>query len=103
MFVLFVLGCNGLKTNAIPQIPESAFWAKNNEKGNWFDVEWINNHRNMALVSIFDESGKLVFKGKFMKICPIDELKYIEDLEEEIDFFDGTNIQLKDNCYLKPN
>ena len=35
-----------------------------------------------------------------MKICPIDELKFIEDLKTEIDFYDGENIQLKSNCYL---
>ncbi len=38
-----------------------------------------------------------------MKICPMDELKFIEDLRQEIDFYDGEKIQLNDNCYLQPN
>ena len=84
-------------------VPESAFWIGKNGNGNWFNVDWIHNLRNNAIISIYDKSGKLIIKNKFMKICPIDELKFIEDLKTEIDFYDGENIQLKDNCYLLKN
>ena len=86
-------------------IPESAFWAGNIEDdGHWFDVEWINNHKNLTRIAIYDElTGKLIKKKRFMKICPIDELKFIEDLRQEIDFYDGEKIQMKDNCYLQTN
>lgn len=82
------------------KIPKTAFWIEKNGNGNWFNVDWIHNHKNNATISIFDESGELVMKSNFMKICPIDELKVIEDLKTEIDYYDGKNIQLKDNCYL---
>jgi hypothetical protein len=84
-------------------IPKTAFWAESEGKGNWFDVEWINNHQNMTRISIFDNSGELVLKSRFMKVCPVNELKFIEDLKKEIDFYDGKKIQLKDNCYLQTN
>lgn len=89
----------------IKGIPESAFWAGNNEGyGHWFNMEWINNHKNLTRIAIYDEqTGKLIVKKRFMKICPIDELKFIEDLRQEIDFYDGEKIQLKDNCYLQIN
>ncbi len=35
-----------------------------------------------------------------MKICPVDKPKFIGDLITEINFYDGKNIQLKDNCSL---
>jgi len=60
----------------------------------------MHNHKNNAIISIYDKSGELRIKGKFIKICPTDELKFIEDLKTEIDFYDGKDIQLKDNCYL---
>ncbi|WP_040254728.1 FEKKY domain-containing protein [Psychroserpens mesophilus] len=82
------------------EIPDSAFWIEKNGIGNWFNVDWMHNHKNNAIISIYDKSGELIIKSKFMKICPIDELKFIEDLKSEIDFYDGENIQLKDNCYL---
>jgi len=85
------------------RIPKTAFWIKNNGNGNWFNIDWIHDHRNNAIISIYDKSGQLLVKSKFMKICPADELKLIEDLEKEIDFYDGKDIQLKDNCYLLKN
>lgn len=84
-------------------VPDSAFWIENNGIGNWFNVDWMHNHKNNAIISIYDKSGELIIKSKFMKICSVDELKFIEDLKLEIDFYDGENIQLKDNCYLLKN
>ncbi len=84
----------------LSRIPKSAFWIENNGKGNWFNIDWMHNHKNNAIISIYDKSGKLIFKNKFIKVCPVDEPKFIKDLRKEIDFYDGENIQLKDDCYL---
>lgn len=82
------------------RIPETAFWIEKNKKGNWFNVDWMHNHMNNAIISVFDENGDLIVKAKFIKVC-VGESKFIKDLTKEIDFYDGENIQLKeDNCYL---
>ncbi|WP_418603347.1 hypothetical protein [Hwangdonia sp.] len=85
------------------RIPKTAFWIESNGNGNWFNVDWLHYHKNNAVISIYDKSGELIIKSKFMKICPINEPKFIENLKKEIDFYDGKDIQLKDNCYLLKN
>ncbi|WP_335975361.1 hypothetical protein [Gaetbulibacter jejuensis] len=87
----------------LTNIPKTAFWIEKNESGNWFNIDWMHNHKNNAIISIYNKYGDLIIKSKFMKTCPIDELKFIEDLKTEIDFYDGEKIQLKDNCYLLKN
>lgn len=84
----------------LTNIPKTAFWIEKDSSGNWFDIDWMHNHKNNVIISIYAKNGNLIIKSKFTKICPIDELKFIEDLKTEIDFYDGENIQLKDNCYL---
>ncbi|MCF1192354.1 hypothetical protein LRR18_12235 [Mangrovimonas sp. AS39] len=99
----FLMGIDFERTpNPIEGIPESAFWAGNEEKGNWFLVESVNNHKNLVVIYIYDDqTGFLITKNQFMKVCPRNELKFIEDLEQEIDFYDGKYIHLNDNCYLQ--
>ncbi len=95
---------NGKKVKRVPVIPENAFLAGKEDKLNWFLIDSINNHKNNAQISIYDyNTGELIINKRFLKICPIDEMKFIEDLKEEIDFYDGEKIQLKDNCYLQAN
>ncbi|WP_424002493.1 hypothetical protein [Maribacter sp. IgM3_T14_3] len=86
----------------IVNLPESVFWIGTKGKGNWYNIEFVNSHRNHALISVYDgENKELIIKKRFMKICPSDNLKFIEDLKSEIDFYDGKRIQLKDSCYLQ--
>lgn len=87
----------------ITKIPKTAFWVENNGKGNWFNIDRMQGLQNNAIISIYDTFGILVIRSRFFKICPLDELKLIEDLKTEIDYYDGKNIQLKDNCYLLKN
>lgn len=87
----------------LTNIPKTAFWIEKEKSGNWFNIDWIHNHKNHAIISIYNKYGDLIIKSKFIKVCPIDELKFIEDLKTEIDSYDGENIQLKDNCYLLKN
>lgn len=84
-------------------MPKTSFWIESKEKGNWFNVDSINSHKNKVLISIYDQSGELVVKSHFIIICPSTELKLIGDLKSEIDYYDGENIQLKGNCFLLKN
>ena len=90
------------KVEKIVNLPESAFWIGTKKKGNWYNIESIHPHRNNAVISIYSgEKKELIVKKRFFKICPSTNLKFIEDLKSEIDFYDGKRIQLKDNCYLQ--
>ncbi|MEY8867919.1 hypothetical protein AB9K24_00330 [Meridianimaribacter flavus] len=84
----------------LTNIPKTAFWIEKNGNGNWYNVDWMHNHKNNATLSIYDKYGDIVTKGRFMIICPSDEIEFMDDLESQIDFYDGENIQLKSNCYL---
>lgn len=84
----------------LTNIPKTAFWIEKNGSGNWFNVDWMHNHKNYATISIFDNLGNLITKGDFFIVCPSDEIEFMDNLETQIDFYDGQNIQLKSNCYL---
>lgn len=84
----------------LTNIPKTAFWIEKNGSGFWYNVDFIHSHKNNARISIFDKFGDLIAKGKFILVCPTDEIEFIDDLEKQIDFYDGENIQLKSNCYL---
>lgn len=82
-------------------IPNSAFWAGKNKRGNWFNVEHINPEKNMTIISIYDDNtGELILENTFMKICHADNLHFIENLKDEIAYYDGQKIILNDSCYL---
>ena len=84
----------------LSNIPKTAFWIENNGNGNWYNIDRMHNHKNNATISIFDSFGNLITKGHFFIVCPSDELEFMDDLETQIDFYDGQNIQLKSNCYV---
>lgn len=95
---------DGKLVKRVGGIPKNAFLAGKKDNRNWFLINSIHNHKNNAQISIYDnETGELILNKRFLKICPIDELKFIEDLKKEIDFYDGEKIKLKDNCFLKTN
>ncbi len=101
---VLVENINGKLVKKVGGIPKNAFFAEKEDNRNWFLINSIHNHKNNAQISIYDyETGELILNKRFFKICPIDELKFIEDLKKEIDFYDGEKIQLKDNCYLQTN
>lgn len=91
-----------MKSNInITGIPMNAFWAGRGKTGNWFNVEHINRDENMVTISIYDDvTGSLILHETFMKICHADNLHFIENLKEEIDYFDGEKILLNDSCFL---
>ncbi|WP_133067240.1 hypothetical protein [Flagellimonas pacifica] len=108
LILLILLSCSGLKNKmeleGTDRIPKTAFLVEKDGIKTWFDIEWINNHRNMTRISIYDgNNGNLISKGRFIKICPVQKLQHIGELKNEIDFYDGKNIQLKGDCYLLKN
>jgi hypothetical protein len=77
-------------------IPENSFWAGGIHGGNWYVVHSIHNHRNSAIISVYDEEGNIVVKKKFGVICRLDKpVIWIKDLEQQINGFDGQKILLK--------
>mgnify|MGYP000096991985 CR=1 FL=1 len=95
---------NGKLVKRVGAIPENAFLGGKEDKLNWFLIKSIHKYKNNAQISIYDyDSGELILNKIFLKICPIDTLKFTEDLKKEIDFYDGEKIQLKNNCYLQTN
>ena len=84
----------------LTNIPKTAFWIEKSGTGYWYNIDYMHSHKNNARISIFDKFGELISKGHFIIVCPADELEFMDDLEKQIDFYDGENIQLKSNCYL---
>ncbi|OIQ30767.1 MAG: hypothetical protein BM564_00730 [Bacteroidetes bacterium MedPE-SWsnd-G2] len=84
----------------LTNIPKTAFWVEKDEIGYWYNIDWIHSHKNMGNISIYNHYGDLHTKGHFFMICPSEEFQLMDDLENQIDFYDGKNIQLKSNCYL---
>ncbi len=84
----------------LTNIPKTAFWIEKNGNGFWYNIDFMHNYKNNAKISIFDKYGELISKGKFIIVCPTNEIEFMYNLEEQIDIYDGENIQLKSNCYL---
>lgn len=84
----------------LTNIPKTAFWIEKNRSGFWYNVDFIHSHKNNARISIFDKFGELITSSKFILVCPTDEIEFIDNLEKQIDYYDGDNIQFKSNCYL---
>lgn len=77
-------------------IPENAFWVGGVDGGNWYLVHSIHDHRNTAIISVYDEIGDLIIKKKFDVICRVDRPAiWIKNLEQQINGFDGKKIMLK--------
>jgi hypothetical protein len=89
-------------------IPEDAFWIGGPNGGNWYQVDYIHNHKNNAFIKVFDDAGRLVVANQFYVICLIKKNRgiLIEDLKSQIVAFDGEKIHLKqedgrDSCWLQ--
>jgi hypothetical protein len=112
LFFIFTLGCTSIAVKDYtpkkhPTIPDSAFWRGGIDGGSWFLIKNINNHRNLADISIYnDQDGSLIMSKTFMLICNANKMTFIEDLEQQVNFFDGEKIHFiqneKTDCYLQP-
>lgn len=100
LFLLLIISCNN-KSNQINNLPEDSVKINYKNKINYFKINSINSHNNKSSISIYDEKGVLLIKKTFSKICKIDNLRFIENLKDNILYFDGEKIILKDNCKLE--
>jgi hypothetical protein len=89
-------------------VPENAFWIGEADGGNWYLIEYIHDHRNNAVIKIYNDiDGSLIVSKRFILICPADNSQmFIEDLKDQISGFDGEKILLKSPnnkpaCYLQ--
>lgn len=88
-------------------IPEQAFWVGGTDGGNWFVVEDVHIHKSNAFIKVFNDSdGSLIASKRFILVCPIDNQQLIDNLQEQINGFDGEKILLKSsgnkkNCWLQ--
>ena len=91
----------------LSNIPEKAFWVGGTDGGNWFYVEDVHKHGNNAIIKIYnDNDGSLIVSKKFILVCPADNQMFIEDLQKQINAFDGERILLeskndKKACFLQ--
>lgn len=90
-----------------PGIPEDAFFVKGINKGYWCKAD-IHSHRNNAIVSVYSASdGKLITVKRFFVICKLEgDPIWIEDLKDQIEYFDGEKFHLKrpegkDSCWMQ--
>jgi hypothetical protein len=101
VFIIMVTACSvkndsGYRQKRPANIPENSFWAGGVDGGNWYFVHSIHDHRNNAIISVYDEEGKIIVKKRFAVICRLDKpVIWIKDLEQQINGFDGQKILLK--------
>lgn len=82
-------------------IPKTAFWVGDHDTGHWFNVDWMHAHRNNAKISIYDKTGLLVTQKYFVLYCTGEDVYFLHDLQSQIEFYDGKDIQLKHHCFLR--
>ena len=107
VLLCFNVSCNSktgyLKTTRPTNVPENAFWRGGADGGNWYLVHYINDHRNAAKISIYnDQDGSLIVTKTFFKACPTSQLELIKNLPDEKAGFDGDKILLNSRCTLLP-
>lgn len=112
VFLLTISSCSiyqdeGKEPARVNGIPEQAFWVGGVDGGNWFLVDKVHDHRNNALIKVYnDNDGSLIVSKRFMLICSADNQILIEDLQKQINGFDGEKILLKSpigkmGCWLQ--
>lgn len=103
--ILVIISCRDSETKISEnnKIPKDAFWVDSNNGGNWFVIESIHNHRNNALISIYDgKTGEKIISKRFLLICNIENQNFIKDLSKQIKSFDGKKIYLKNKNTKEP-
>ena len=110
IFTLFSCSANHdkVKPQERPKnIPEQAFWVGGTDGGNWYVVEYVHNHKNNAIIKVYnDADGSLIASKRFVLVCPIDNQQLIDNLQEQINAYDGEKILLrspnnKKACWLQ--
>ena len=88
-------------------IPSDAFFVKGNIGGYWCQAK-VHDHKNNAFLNVYDGlTGKLLKAKRFSVICIVHgNPLWIDDLKNQIDYFDGEKFHLKrlpgqDSCWLQ--
>ena len=103
---LLLVCCNSKIENEKPvreiSLPKDAFFVGNSESGNWFEIEEINNYKMTFKISIYSgRNGVRLSTKKYILACSKKNQVSIENLKNEIKFYDGSKIYLKNGCWLK--
>lgn len=112
IFSLIITSCLHKKEETksplrVKGIPEKAFWIGGVDGGNWYLIDDIHDHRNSAFIKVYnDNDGSLIISKRFHLICHLDNQMLIENLQNQINGFDGGRIHLKSSsgkrsCYLQ--
>lgn len=112
LFVCFLTlaGCSHNSKHPIhlKNIPDDAFWVGNEQRGYWYLVHRIHNHKNNAYITIYnDQDGRVIISKRFILICTFsDNVTLIEDIKAQILDFDGKIIKFKSSdgksvCFLQ--
>lgn len=110
--ILTLFSCSADHDKVKPQerpknIPEQAFWVGGTDGGNWYVVEHVHNHKNNAFIKVYnDTDGSLIASKRFVLVCPIDNQQLIDNLQEQINGYDGEKILLRSSnnkkaCWLQ--
>lgn len=112
LFAPFAISCSNHKSRNNTElkpatIPADAFFVKGKNQNYWCQAE-VHDHRNNAFIKVYEAtSGKLIQSKRFMVICKLEGNPiWIEDLKNQIDYFDGEKFHLKrpkgkDSCWLQ--
>ncbi len=110
VLIIIIFSCSPQAKKESPQppnIPKEAFLKLSKKGSFWYHIINVHDHRNNAVISIYDTAGKIVITKKFIMICQvIDNPIWIQDLKKQIQYFDGNRILLerpagKDSCWLQ--
>jgi len=102
----FLISCTSKVENEKPvreiSLPKDAFFVGNSESGNWFEIEEINNYKMTFKISIYSgRNGVRLSSKKYILACSKKNQVSIENLKNEIKFYDGKIIYLKGGCWLE--
>ena len=88
-------------------IPNNTFLVKGIGRDYWCLAE-VHDHRNNVFIKLYDpQTGKLLQNKRYSVICVLSgNLLWIDDLQKQIDYYDGEKFRLKrsagkDSCWLQ--
>lgn len=112
LFFVLSFSCSNEQRSIQPEvrntrIPDDAFFVKGINTGYWCKVN-IHYHGNNALLSVYSSAdGKLLMVKRFFITCKMEGNPiWMEDLKEQIEYFDGEKFHLrrpkgKDSCWMQ--
>ena len=105
LLIIFTVGCDVDVYTEEPDrpisIPETSLWVGGPDGGVFVFIKRPDKHdKNMYYAEIYYASGDTAYKG-FMKINPANSGDIDLNKKESFSFWDGDNLYLRDDRYLK--